>query len=62
MPRGGARDGAGRKAFCSKTTAVHWRVSEKARDWITEQAEQQGVPKGVIIDALIESFEERISE
>lgn len=62
MSRGGARDGAGRKAFCSKTTAIHWRLSVEARDWITEQAEQQGVPKGAIIDTLIDNFKERISE
>lgn len=62
MPRGGKREGAGRKAFCEKTVAVHWRVSERARDWISEQAEQQGVRKGVIIDALIDCFEEQVSE
>lgn len=59
MPRGGKREGAGRKAFCEKTVAVHWRVSVRARDWINEQAEQLGEKRGVIIDALIDTFEEQ---
>lgn len=59
MSRGGVRAGAGRKAFCSKTIPVHWRVSERAKEWITRLSEELGEPKGVIIDELIDSYEEQ---
>ena len=52
---GGKREGAGRKGFCKKTVPVCWRVSEQAREWITQQAKEQGVPVGAIIDGLVES-------
>jgi hypothetical protein len=52
---GGKREGAGRKGFCEKSVPVCWRISEQAREWIMEQAKEQGVPVGAIIDALVES-------
>lgn len=53
---GGARQGAGRKAY--GTTLVSWRVSESAKKWIKAQAQEQGVTTAAIIDELIRSFEE----
>lgn len=53
---GGARAGAGRKAY--GTTLVSWRVSESAKEWIKAQAQEQGVTTAAIIDELISSFEE----
>ena len=53
---GGARAGAGRKAY--GTTLVSWRVSESAKEWIKAQAQEQGVTTAAIIDELIRSFEE----
>lgn len=55
---GGKRAGAGRKGFCEKSVPVCWRVSEGARDWIKWQAQEQGVPVGVIVDMLINAFED----
>lgn len=40
-----------------KTARVHWEISQNAKDWITRQAEEQGVSTRVIIDELIKSFE-----
>lgn len=54
---GGARAGAGRKAY--GTTLVSWRVSEAAKEWIKTQAQEQGVTTARIIDELIRSFEEQ---
>lgn len=56
MPSGGKRTGAGRKAFCPETIKVSWRVSTHAKDWIQNQAIEQGVPSGAIIDVLIDHF------
>ena len=53
---GGKRKGAGRKGFCEKTVPVCWRISEQSRGWIMQQAQEQGVSIGVIIDELVRSF------
>lgn len=55
---GGKREGAGRKGFCDKTTPVCWRISARAKEWIAWQAKEQGVPVGVIIDLLVDSYED----
>lgn len=54
---GGRREGAGRKK--NNKVAIYWRISERSKNWITEQAAQQGVNCGTIIDLLIEVFEEQ---
>lgn len=59
MTHGGARAGAGRKRSPRDTKTVSWRLSSYAREWITRQAEEQGVTSGEIIDILIQSFEEQ---
>ena len=57
MPRGGARQGAGRKAAIPGSVEVNWRVSAEARDWIKTQAMEQGTSIAAIIEALIDTFE-----
>lgn len=59
MTHGGARAGAGRKRSPRDTKTVSWRLSSYAREWITHQAEEQGVTSGEIIDILIQSFEDQ---
>jgi hypothetical protein len=54
---GGKREGAGRKK--NDSVAISWRISERSRNWINEQAAQQGVNQGAIIDQLIRAFEEQ---
>lgn len=56
MGRGGAREGAGRKGFCEKTVRVCWRVSERAKDWLTEQAAEENKPIGAVIDDLLGEY------
>ena len=56
---GGAREGAGRKAYAKEMTPVCWRVSKQAKAWIDEQAREQGVTTARIIDQLIQAFEEQ---
>ena len=60
MARGGARAGAGRKAFCSETSPTGWRISVHAKKWILHQSKELGVSAGAIIDALIDHFESTI--
>ena len=57
MPRGGARPGAGRKAAAPDTIPVNWRVTQKAKAWLVEQAKEQGVSIAAILDELIDTFE-----
>lgn len=57
MTHGGARPGAGRKRSPRDTKTVSWRLSSYAREWITRQADEQGVTSGEIIDILIQNFE-----
>ena len=51
---GGKREGAGRKR--RNNVLVSWRISPESREWIMNQAQEQGVPIGAIIDELIRSF------
>lgn len=62
MASGGARQGAGRKASPDKGVLIGWRISPHAREWITRQAEEQGVSTRVIIDELIKSFEKNAEQ
>lgn len=55
---GGKREGAGRKGFCENAVPVCWRVSAESREWIAEQAKEQGVSIGAIIDELVAAFKE----
>lgn len=59
---GGARPGAGRPKSIRKTVSTHWRISLESRDWILQQAKEQGVTAGDIIDVLIQSFEDSCIE
>ena len=45
---GGKREGAGRKK--GNNVLVSWRISPESREWIMNQAQEQGVPIGAIID------------
>lgn len=51
---GGKREGAGRKR--RNNVLVSWRISPESREWIMNQAQEQGVPIGAIIDELVRSF------
>lgn len=51
---GGKREGAGRKR--RNNVLVSWRISPESREWIMNQAQEQGVSIGVIIDELVRSF------
>ena len=62
MASGGKRPGAGRKTSPDKGVLIGWRISPHARDWITRQANEQGVSARVIIDELIKSFEEHAEQ
>lgn len=53
---GGARSGAGRKPSTPDTTQVNWRVSERAKHWMKQQAMEQGVSIATILDLLIDTF------
>lgn len=54
MNHGGAREGPGRRRSGPDSVQVNWRVSEKAKAWIIEQARIQDVSVAAIIDELIE--------
>lgn len=58
MASGGRREGAGRKATGRNTVSVCWRVTPEVKDWVTNQASEQGVSAGIIIEELIKAFEE----
>ena len=51
---GGKREGAGRKR--RNNVLVSWRISPESREWIMNQAQEQGTPIGAIIDELVKSF------
>lgn len=59
---GGARDGAGRKAYAPDVVPVSWRISASAKEWISMQAQEQGVTVARIVDELISLFEEKSRE
>jgi hypothetical protein len=59
---GGAREGAGRKAYAADIVPVSWRISKTAKRWIATQAREQGVTTARILDELIRTFEEKANE
>lgn len=62
--RGGARQRAGRpaKPETEKRVPLVISVSQETREWMRTQAAEQGVSMGVILDILIDSFEEACGE
>mgnify|MGYP005611126465 CR=1 FL=1 len=58
--RGGKRAGAGRKALnpADKRVQLSISVSPRANEWMRQMAAEQGVPMGVILEVLIDSYEE----
>ena len=59
MTHGGARTGAGRKAYRPEDRRVQLgvRVTPETKEWLMRKAEEQGVPAGRIIEELIRRFE-----
>lgn len=53
MNHGGAREGSGRRRSGLDSVQVNWRVSEKAKAWIIEQARIKDVSVAAIVDDLI---------
>lgn len=53
MNHGGAREGSGRRRSGPDSVQVNWRVSEKAKAWIIEQARIKDVSVAAIVDDLI---------
>lgn len=64
MARGGKREGAGRPAMQDhrKRVPLVISVAPETRDWMRGQSAEQGVPMGVILEELIESFEDSCKE
>ena len=62
--RGGRRAGAGRPAVAEheKRVQLSMSVSPRARDWIRWQSQEQGVPMGIILEMLIDVFEDTCKE
>ena len=58
--RGGRREGAGRPVVAEheKRVQLSLSVSPKAKEWMQTQSREQGVPMGVILETLIDSFED----
>ena len=58
--RGGRREGAGRKALTpgEKRVQLSISASPRANEWMRQMAQEQGVPMGVILEVLIDSYEE----
>lgn len=56
--RGGKRAGAGRPAIdqSRKRVQLSISVSQEAREWMQTQAREQGVTMGVILEVLIDHF------
>ena len=59
MSRGGKRAGAGRPAIAEheKRVQLSLSVSPKTKLWMQDQAKEQGVTMGTILEVLIDSFE-----
>ena len=55
--RGGAREGAGRKAL--DTVPVSCRITREARDILNREAETQGQNIGAVLDRLIKTMGRR---
>lgn len=60
--RGGRREGAGRPAVEGKREQLSLSVAPKTKEWMRWQAEEQGVPMGVVLEMLIDAFEESCKE
>lgn len=56
MPKGGLRQGAGRKKM-TDTVPVCWRVSEFAKSWMKQKTVEDGVSIGAVLDRLIQHYE-----
>ena len=58
--RGGKRAGAGRPAIAEhqKRVQLSLSVSPETKNWMRWQSEEQGVPMGIILEMLIDSFED----
>ena len=58
--RGGRREGAGRPVVAEhmKRVQLSLSVSPKAKEWMQTQSREQGVPMGIILETLIDSFED----
>lgn len=57
--RGGKRAGSGRPAVAEheKRVQLSLSVSPKTKLWMQDQAREQGVTMGTILEVLIDSFE-----
>lgn len=61
--RGGRRAGAGRpSAGEKKRVQLSMSVAPEAKQWMKWQSDEQGVPMGVILEMLIDSFEDSCKE
>lgn len=60
--RGGKRPGAGRPAVKGKREQLSLSVAPKTKEWMSRMAEEQGVPMGVILEVLIDYFEDSCKE
>lgn len=62
--RGGKRPNAGRPAIAEhkKRVQLSVSVSQETKEWMQTQSREQGVPMGVILEELIESFEDNCRE
>ena len=56
--RGGKRPGAGRPAVARKRVQLSLSVSQEAKVWMQTQSQEQGVTMGVILEVLIDCYEE----
>ena len=64
MSRGGRRAGAGRPVIAEheKRVQMSLSVSPKTKEWMSRMAAEQGVTMGVILEVLIDTFEESCKE
>lgn len=62
MSRGGKREGAGRPAMEDKREQLSLSVAPKTKKWMRQMSAEQGVPMGVILEVLIDAFEESSRE
>ena len=62
--RGGKRPNAGRPAIAEhkKRVQLSISVSPETRDWMRWQSKEQGVNMGIILEMLIECFEDSCKE
>ena len=60
MARGGRRAGAGRPAVREegKRVQLSISVSSETREWLRESAEQMGERMGVVVDSLVQHYQE----